>query len=54
MIEVFVFGVFVAYGKLGDVVHIGLDNGIFALLAVTFVIIWADGEQYVRVPVRAT
>ena len=43
MIEVFVFGVFVAYVKLGDVVHIGLDNGIYALLALTFVIIWADG-----------
>jgi paraquat-inducible protein A len=42
MIEVFVFGVFVAYVKLGDVVHIGLDNGIYALLALTFVIIWAD------------
>jgi paraquat-inducible protein A len=43
MIEVFVFGVFVAYVKLGDVVQIGLGNGILALLAVTFVIIWADG-----------
>ena len=42
MIEVFVFGVFVAYVKLGDVVHIGLENGMFALLALTFVIIWAD------------
>ena len=36
------FGVFVAYVKLGDVVQIGLENGIFALLALTFVIIWAD------------
>jgi paraquat-inducible protein A len=43
MIEVFVLGVFVAYVKLGDVVQIGLDNGIFALMALTFVIIWADG-----------
>jgi paraquat-inducible protein A len=42
MIEVFVFGVFVAYVKLGDVVHIGLNDGMFALLALTFVIIWAD------------
>jgi paraquat-inducible protein A len=42
MIEVFVFGVFVAYVKLGDVVHIGLEDGMFALLAVTFIIIWAD------------
>ena len=36
------FGVFVAYVKLGDVVHIGLEDGIFALLALTFIIIWAD------------
>lgn len=42
MIEVFVFGVFVAYAKLGDVVHIGLNDGIYALLALTFVIIWSD------------
>jgi paraquat-inducible protein A len=42
MIEVFVLGVFVAYVKLGDVVQIGLDAGVFALLALTFVIIWAD------------
>ncbi len=42
MIEVFVFGVFVAYVKLGDVVKIGIENGLFALLALTFVIIWTD------------
>jgi paraquat-inducible protein A len=42
MVEVFVFGVFVAYVKLGDVVKIGVENGIFALLGLTFVIIWAD------------
>ncbi len=42
MIEVFVFGVFVAYVKLGDVVQIRLDNGIYALLGLTFVIIWTD------------
>lgn len=42
MIEVFVFGVFVAYVKLGDVVKIGLDVGVYALLALTFTIIWAD------------
>jgi paraquat-inducible protein A len=42
MIEVFVFGVFVAYVKLGDVVHIGVEVGMFALLALTFIIIWAD------------
>ena len=42
MVEVFVFGVFVAYTKLGDLVHIGIENGLYALLALTFVIIWAD------------
>jgi paraquat-inducible protein A len=42
MIEVFVFGVFVAYVKLGDVVRIGFNDGIFALLGLTFVVIWAD------------
>jgi paraquat-inducible protein A len=42
MVEVFVFGVFVAYVKLGDVVQIGLENGVFALLTLTFVVIWAD------------
>lgn len=42
MIEVFVFGVFVAYVKLGDIVHITLDTGVYALLALTIVLIWAD------------
>jgi len=42
MMEVFVFGVFVAYVKLGDLVHITLDAGVYALLALTFVLIWAD------------
>jgi paraquat-inducible protein A len=42
MIEVFVFGVFVAYVKLGDLVKIGLETGVYALLALTIVIIWAD------------
>jgi len=42
MIEVFVFGVFVAYVKLGDLVQITLDAGVYALLALTFVLIWAD------------
>jgi paraquat-inducible protein A len=42
MIEVFVFGVFVAYVKLGDLVTIGLMAGVYALLALTFVLIWMD------------
>jgi paraquat-inducible protein A len=43
MIEVFVFGVLVAYVKLGDVVTISLGAGVFALFALTFVMAWADG-----------
>jgi paraquat-inducible protein A len=42
MMEVFVFGVFVAYTKLGDLVTITLDTGVYALLALTIVLIWAD------------
>jgi paraquat-inducible protein A len=42
MVEVFVFGVFVAYVKLGDLVTIGLATGVYALLALTFVLVWMD------------
>jgi paraquat-inducible protein A len=42
MIEVFVLGVFVAYVKLGDLVRITLDVGVYALLALTIMIAWAD------------
>jgi paraquat-inducible protein A len=42
MIEVFVLGVFVAYVKLGDLVTIGLRTGVYALLALTFVLVWVD------------
>jgi paraquat-inducible protein A len=42
MIEVFVFGVFVAYVKLGDLVTIGLMAGVYALLALTVVLVWMD------------
>ncbi len=42
MLEVFVFGVFVAYVKLGDLVQITLDIGVYVLLALTFMLIWAD------------
>jgi paraquat-inducible protein A len=44
MIEVFVFGVFVAYVKLGDLVQIGLGVGVYALLALTLILVWADGR----------
>jgi paraquat-inducible protein A len=37
-----VFGVFVAYVKLGDLVTIRLATGVYALLALTFVLIWMD------------
>ncbi len=43
MVEVFVLGVFVAYVKLGDLVKIELNAGVYALLALTVVIVWADG-----------
>ena len=36
-------GVFVAYVKLGDLVKIELNAGVYALLALTVVIVWADG-----------
>jgi paraquat-inducible protein A len=42
MIDVFVFGVFVAYVKLGALVTIGLMAGVYALLALTFVLVWMD------------
>ena len=42
MIEVFVLGVFVAYVKLSDLVTIGLDAGVYALLALMVVLIWED------------
>src|SRR6516164_2500153 len=42
MIDVFVFGVFVAYVKLGDLVTIGLLAGVYALFALTFVLVWMD------------
>jgi paraquat-inducible protein A len=42
MIDVFVLGVFVAYVKLGDLVTIGLAAGVYALLALTFVLVWLD------------
>ncbi|MBN9561570.1 MAG: paraquat-inducible protein A [Alphaproteobacteria bacterium] len=42
MIDVFVFGVFVAYVKLGDIVHISLGIGVYALMCLTFVVVWSD------------
>jgi paraquat-inducible protein A len=43
MIDVFVFGVFVAYSKLGGLVTITLDVGTYALCALTVALVWADG-----------
>ena len=42
MLDVFIFGVFVAYTKLGDLVTIGVLNGLYALLVLTFVLVWMD------------
>ncbi len=42
MLEVFVLGVFVAYVKLGDLVEIGLRTGVYALFALTIVLVWLD------------
>ncbi len=42
MVEVFVLGVFVAYVKLGDIVTIQLNTGVYALLALTVTLVWAD------------
>ena len=42
MIDVFVFGVFVAYVKLSDLVTIGLRTGVYALFALTIVLVWLD------------
>jgi paraquat-inducible protein A len=44
MVEVFVFGVFVAYVKLGDLVQIGIGAGVYALLALTLILVWVDGR----------
>jgi len=46
MLEVFVFGVFVAYTKLGDLVTITLNGGIYVLLVLTFLLAWADGALH--------
>ena len=43
MVEIFVLGVFVAYVKLGDLVKIDLGTGVFALLALTCIVVWAEG-----------
>lgn len=42
MIDVLVLGVFVAYVKLGDVVRISLETGVYALLVLMVVLVWAD------------
>ena len=42
MIDVFVLGVFVAYVKLSDLVTIGLRTGVYALFALTIVLVWLD------------
>jgi paraquat-inducible protein A len=42
MLEVLLLGVFVAYTKLGDLVHIDVGAAIYALGLLTVVTVWAD------------
>jgi len=42
MLEVLLLGVFVAYTKLGDLVHIEVGPAVYALGLLTIVIVWAD------------
>jgi paraquat-inducible protein A len=42
MLEVLLLGVFVAYTKLGDLVHIQIGPAVYALGALTVLTVWAD------------
>jgi len=42
MLEVLLLGVFVAYTKLGDLVHIEVGPAVYALGLLTIVTVWAD------------
>jgi paraquat-inducible protein A len=42
MLEVLLLGVFVAYTKLGDLVHIDLGPAVYALGLLTIVLVWAE------------
>jgi paraquat-inducible protein A len=42
MLEVLLLGVFVAYTKLGDLVHIEVGAAVYALGALTILTVWAD------------
>jgi paraquat-inducible protein A len=42
MLEVLLLGVFVAYTKLGDLVHMDLGPAVYALGLLTVVVVWAD------------
>ena len=42
MLEVLLLGVFVAYTKLGDLVHIEIGPAVYALGLLTIVTVWAD------------
>jgi paraquat-inducible protein A len=42
MLEVLLLGVFVAYTKLGNLVHIELGPAVYALAVLTIVIVWAE------------
>lgn len=42
MLDILLLGVFVAYTKLGDLVHIELGPAVYALALLTIVAVWAD------------
>ena len=42
MLEVLLLGVFVAFTKLGDLVHMEIGPAVYALVALTVVVVWAD------------
>ncbi|MBS0222769.1 MAG: paraquat-inducible protein A [Proteobacteria bacterium] len=42
MLEVLLLGVFVAYTKLGDIVHMDIGPAVYALGLLTVVVVWAD------------
>jgi paraquat-inducible protein A len=42
MLEVLLLGVFVAYTKLGDMVHMDIGPAVYALGLLTVVVVWAD------------
>lgn len=44
MMEVLLLGVFVAFTKLGDLVHMEIGPAVYALIGLTIVVVWADAS----------